>query len=125
MSEPVVLYVEDNPDNRKLVKRVLMVEDFVVHLAVDGPSALEFVQHTTPDIILMDINLPEMDGYEVTGQMRQMPHLVDIPIVALTANVMKQDKEKTKEAGCDGFIGKPIDIDLLPQQVRNYLKNRS
>lgn len=125
MSEPVVLYVEDNPDNRKLVKRVLMVEDFVVHLAVDGSSALEFVQHTTPDIILMDINLPEMDGYEVTGKMRQMPHLVDIPIVALTANVMKQDKEKTKEAGCDGFIGKPIDIDLLPQQVRNYLKNRS
>jgi two-component system cell cycle response regulator DivK len=69
----------------------------------------------------MDINLPEVDGYTLAGQLRQQPELAEIPIVALTANVMKQDREKSLAAGCNGFIKKPIDVDELPEQIRYYL----
>jgi two-component system cell cycle response regulator DivK len=76
----------------------------------------------TPDLVLMDINLPEMDGYELTRRFKQMKHMVDIPIVAMTANVMKGDREKTLAAGCDGYIQKPIDVDQLPMQVSRYIQ---
>jgi two-component system cell cycle response regulator DivK len=70
----------------------------------------------------MDINLPDMDGYSLTSQLRENPKFDNIPIVALTANVMKGDRERSLEAGCDGYIQKPIDVDTLPQQVEIYLK---
>ena len=75
-----------------------------------------------PDLILIDINLPEIDGYEVTARLKQLPDLTDVPIIAVTANVMKGDREKTLAAGCDGYIQKPIDIDLLPSQIESFLK---
>ena len=73
-------------------------------------------------MILIDINLPELDGYEVTARLKQLPDLADVPIIAVTANVMKGDREKTLAAGCDGYIQKPIDIDLLPSQIESFLK---
>lgn len=120
----VILYVEDNADNRKLITRLLTAYDYTVHTASDGPAGLEFVQHHTPDLILMDMSMPGMDGYEVTERMRQLPHLAQVPIVALTANVMKGDKERSLEVGCDGYIQKPISIDNFPQQIQSFLQKR-
>ena len=124
MSEkiPTILYVEDNPDNRLLIRRILMAEGFNLVEAENASKALEMVESLIPDLILMDINLPEMDGYSLTAQMRSKPHLGNVPIIALTANVMRGDRERTLEAGCDGYIQKPIDVDQLPKQINRYLK---
>jgi two-component system cell cycle response regulator DivK len=75
-----------------------------------------------PDLVLMDINLPEIDGYELTHRLKKMPHLAGVPVVAMTANVMKGDREKTLAAGCDGYIQKPIDVDQLPLQVARFIQ---
>src|SRR5512135_1223637 len=117
-----ILYIEDNPDNRTLVRRVLQSEGYLVCEAVDGPSGLKIAAEQRPDLVLMDINLPEIDGYEVTARLKQLPGLNRVPIIAVTANVMKGDREKTLAAGCDGYIQKPIDIDLLPSQIERFLK---
>lgn len=116
-----ILYVEDNPDNRLLVRRVLMAEGYTVFEAVDAAEGIAVARREHPDLILMDMNLPEMDGYTLTGQIRMIPELRRVPIVAMTANVMHGDREKSLEAGCDGYIPKPIDVDLLPEQVAAYL----
>lgn len=115
-----VLYVEDNFRNRVLVKRVLMVEDYEVDEAEDGESG--FTKATTEkyDLILMDINLPDVDGYEVTRRIRNADIIT--PIVALTANAMVGDEQKALKAGCDGYISKPVDIDQLSVSVREYIK---
>jgi two-component system cell cycle response regulator DivK len=119
---PVILYVEDNRDNRVLVRRVLEAEGYRVLEAEDGLTGIEIARNKRPALILMDINLPEVDGFQVTVQLRALPELRDVPIIALTANVMKGDREKTLEAGCSGYIQKPIDIDLLPEQVAAFLQ---
>lgn len=118
---PLILYVEDNLDNRKLVNRVLRASGFQFIGVGDGRAALNYVAAQTPDLILMDINLPDLDGYTVTTAMRQLTHLTQIPIVALTANVMQADREKSLAAGCNGFIQKPINVDKLPEQIWDYL----
>ena len=117
-----ILYIEDNPDNRLLIRRVLQAEGYEVVEAIDGPTGMQRAAEVQPDLILMDINLPEIDGYEVTARLKQLPGLSRIPIIAVTANVMKGDREKTLAAGCDGYIQKPIDIDLLPGQIERFLK---
>lgn len=122
MEEPTVLYIEDNPDNRILVSRILMVEDINVIDAPDGEVGLQLALAHRPDLILMDINLPGVDGRELTRQFKAMPELQHIPIVALSAGVTKEELESTAEAGCDGFISKPVDVDRLPHQVRSFLK---
>jgi two-component system cell cycle response regulator DivK len=118
----IILYVEDNAENRLLVRRVLMAEDFDVMEAESAVQALQAITEKIPDLILMDINMPEIDGYTLTSRLRQDPRLNGVPIIALTANVMKGDRERTLEAGCDGYIQKPIDVDLLPQQISRFLK---
>jgi len=120
-----VLYVEDNFENRLLVSRVLTAEGHEVLEAADGVAGLRIAQERAPDLILIDINLPEMDGYEVTARMREMPALADVPIVALTANVLRGDRERSLRAGCDGYIPKPLDVDMLPQQVETFLRQAS
>ncbi|HNT74988.1 MAG TPA: response regulator [Anaerolineae bacterium] len=118
------MYIEDNPGNRMLVRRILLVEDYVVIEAEDGRTGIELALREIPDLILMDMNLPEVDGYELTKQIRAIPEIKKIPIIAMTANVMLGDKEKTLEAGCDGYIPKPIDVDELPRQIRRFLDAR-
>jgi two-component system cell cycle response regulator DivK len=120
-----ILYIEDNPDNRMLIRRVLQAEGYTVLEAEDGHSGLRLASEQRPDLILMDINLPEVDGYEVTARLKQLPGLDEVPVIALTANVMKGDREKTLAAGCDGYIQKPVDIDLLPDQIEHFLKRNS
>jgi two-component system cell cycle response regulator DivK len=117
-----ILYVEDNPDNRMLVRRVLMADGYTIHEASSATQAFEALKTLKPDLILMDINMPEMDGYTLTAKIRAMPNMGTVPIVALTANVMKGDRERSLEAGCDGYIQKPIDIDTLTVQIQRFLK---
>lgn len=117
-----ILYVEDNPDNRLLVKRVLMVEGYRVIEAENANQAFELLKTELPGLILMDINMPDVDGYTLTARLRDHQKLTRTPIIALTANVMRGDRERSLEAGCDGYIQKPIDVDLLPRQVERYLR---
>jgi two-component system cell cycle response regulator DivK len=116
-----ILYVEDNPENRLLVRRILLAEDFDVLEAGDAYQAMKIIETVKPDLILMDINLPEVDGYTLTARMKENPKLSQVPIIALTANVMKGDRERILDSGCDGYIQKPIDVDALPVQIRNFL----
>ena len=117
-----ILYVEDVPENRILLMRVLNAAGYDVYFAENAAEAIDSIQQNDFSLILMDINLPDMDGYTLTSQLRKNPKFDNIPIVALTANVMKGDRERSLEAGCDGYIQKPIDVDTLPQQVENFLK---
>ena len=116
-----ILYVEDNSDNRTLVRRILLSEDYKLIEATNGAEALQVLENTKPDLILMDINMPDMDGYTLTAKIKAKPGFERVPILALTANVMRGDKEKTLEAGCDGYIQKPLDIDQLIKEVERFL----
>jgi len=120
-----ILNVEDNPDNRLLVKRILLSEDYSLLEAIDARDALNLLQTTRPDLILMDINMPDMDGYTLTAKIKSLPGFERIPILALTANVMRGDKEKTLEAGCDGYIQKPLDIDQLTREIEKFIPRRT
>jgi two-component system cell cycle response regulator DivK len=122
MSIARVLYIEDKSDNRMLVRRVLMVEDIDVIEASTADEGIRLAQREHPDLILMDINMPDKDGYTATDDIRRIPELDTVPIVALTANVMKGDREKVLDAGCDGYIPKPIDVDRFPNEVLSFIK---
>jgi two-component system cell cycle response regulator DivK len=122
MGSATILNIEDNYDNRMLIRRVLMAEGYEIVEAGNAGEGLEVLKTLHPDLILMDINMPDMDGYSLTARIRSLPSFEHVPIVALTANVMRGDREKSLEAGCDGYIQKPIDIDLLPKQVERYLR---
>lgn len=117
-----ILYIEDNADNRRLIKRLLLAHGHNVETADDGPSGIDAALAYRPDLILLDINIPQMDGYEVATKLSHMPETMSIPIIALTANVNPGDRERTLAAGCKGYISKPIDIDKLPAQVDEYLQ---
>ncbi|MEA2007853.1 MAG: response regulator [Chloroflexota bacterium] len=120
-STPIILCVEDNQRNRTLVKRILEYEGYEVQEAESAHQALEILKSMTPDLILMDINMPEVDGFMLTHQLRKQPKLSNTPIIAITANAMKGDRERTLQAGCDSYIEKPIEVDLLIAQVNSYL----
>jgi two-component system cell cycle response regulator DivK len=119
---PRILYVEDNRDNRLLVRRVLMAEGFEVIEAASAQEGFELAEANPPDLILMDVNMPNLDGLKATGYIRQHALLRHIPVVALTANVMKGDREKALDAGCDGYIQKPIDVDRFPGEILRYIR---
>jgi two-component system cell cycle response regulator DivK len=119
-----ILYVEDNPDNRLLVRRILLSEDYSLLEAIDAKDALNVLKTAQPDLILMDINMPDMDGYTLTAKIKSMPGFERVPILAVTANVMRGDKEKTLEAGCDGYIQKPLDIEQLTREIEKFISRR-
>ena len=121
---PTVLYIEDDLANRILVKRILEAEGYRVLLAENGPEGLKIACRQLPDLILVDISMPDMDGYRVAAELRCQDGVKDVPIVALTANVMRGDREKSLEAGCWGYIQKPLDVDLLPEQIAAFLQRR-
>lgn len=121
VEEIIILYVEDNRENRLLVRRVLEAEGFKVQEAESAARALESIGQIVPNLILMDINMPEIDGYTLTSRLRQNPKIRGVPIIAMTANVMRGDRERTLEAGCDGYIQKPIDVDILGEQLKRFI----
>jgi two-component system cell cycle response regulator DivK len=118
----VIMIVEDNPDSRALVGKVLRARGYRIIEAVDGEEALLKVAEERPDLMLMDISIPKLDGLEVTRRIRKQEGGKDIPIVALTAHAMQGDREKALAAGCDGYISKPISVRDLPNQIRKFIK---
>lgn len=121
----LILYVEDNFENRLLIRRVLEAEGYEMAEASGAEDALHKIQTMRPNLILMDINMPDVDGYALTSRIRKTPGFENVPIVAVTANVMRGDRERSLEAGCDGYIQKPIDIDVLSQQIEYFLARQS
>jgi two-component system cell cycle response regulator DivK len=115
-----ILHVEDNFDNRLLVRRLLNASGFKVEEAENAYQAIDKLKFLRPDLILMDINMPDVDGYTLTSKIKSLPDMFDIPIIAITANVMKGDRERTLDAGCDGYIEKPIDVDRFIDQVEKF-----
>ena len=122
MSGVRILYIEDNAENRLLVKRILEAHGHTVFEATDGTSGLEAAIRVRPDLVLLDISLPEVDGYDIAGRFREMEEMDGVPVVAVTANVMKGDRERSLAAGCDVYIPKPIDITRLPEQIEEALQ---
>jgi CheY-like chemotaxis protein len=116
-----LLIVDDNPQNLKLARVLLVGEGYEVRTAGDAEEALRILEVFRPGLILMDIQLPGMDGLELTRRLKADPGLRDIIIVALTAYAMKGDEAKARLAGCDGYVVKPIDVELLPRTVAEHL----
>lgn len=119
-----ILCVEDNPQNMRLVRKYLGGTDYIFLEAEDGMSGLQMASEENPDLILMDINLPDMSGIEVTQRIKAQVHLKHIPILALTANTIHGNEGKYLEAGFDGFIGKPIDSTSLLEKIEDCLRNK-
>jgi two-component system cell cycle response regulator DivK len=121
-----VLYIDDNHDNRMLAMRVLMASDhdFEFIEADNAFDGIELAANDPPDIILMDISMPDMDGLTATAKIREIPDLNGVPVIALTANAMQGDRERTLAAGCDGYIRKPVDIDRFPDEIMDYIGSR-
>jgi len=117
-----ILIVEDNPVNLKLIKVLLAKEGYSILAAGDAEEALKVIASERPRLILMDIQLPGMDGLTLTKKLKDDPATKGIAVVALTAYAMKGDEEKAKAAGCDGYLTKPIDTQALPGLVAKYLK---
>ena len=117
-----ILHVEDNFDNRLLVRRLLNASGYKLSKPRTLRGRWNVLKTLRPDLILMDINMPDIDGYTLTSQIKSFPHLLTVPVIAITANVMKGDRERTLQAGCDGYIEKPIDVDRFVDQVEIFLK---
>ena len=117
----VILHIEDNPDNRLLVRRLLFSASYQVLEATNAYEAVSRLRHYRPDLILMDINIPIVDGYTLTSKFKTVPGLEDIPIIAITANAMRGDRERSFLAGCDGYVEKPIDIEKLLGKIQEFI----
>ncbi len=122
MAGEPILIVDDNPINLKLTKVLLLKEGYQVQTSPDAEEALKILENFKPRLILMDIQLPGMDGLELTRRLKASPATENIKIIALTAYAMKGDDEKARAAGCDGYITKPIDTQTLPGVIAGYLK---
>ncbi len=117
-----IVYVEDNDDNAFMLQtRLELMGEFEVLVAVNGNDGLAMVTNERPDLVLMDLNLPDIDGWEVTRRLKADPSTASIPVIALTAHAMAGDREKALAAGCDEFDTKPVDFDRLLQKVNALL----
>jgi CheY-like chemotaxis protein len=121
----VIMAVEDNEDNRDLIVKVLSHRGYEVVGVSDGSEALDRLAEVAPDLILMDINLPGMDGYEVTKRIRHNEVFAKVPIVALTAHAMRGDKEKSLAAGCNAYVPKPINVHTFPDVIAGLLSGKN
>lgn len=119
---PRVLYIEDDPINRYLINKVLTSKGYDVFEAENGEDGVIQSESIKPDLILMDMQMPGLDGYEATKQIKKKSGLENIPIIALTAHALHGDKEKCLAAGCDGFIPKPIDVQNFEEQIAKFIK---
>lgn len=120
-----ILIVDDNPINLKLAADLLEMEGFAVERAVDAEQATELLKLAVPDLILMDIALPGIDGLTFTRRLKADEHFRHVPVVAITAFAMKGDEKKAFDAGCDGYITKPIDTRSFPGQVAAFLVGKT
>jgi len=116
-----ILYIEDNRENRMLVRAVLEAAGYTLVEAEDGLAGIEAAIREEPALILLDINLPGVDGYEIVAILKSFPNLASTPVIAVTAYAMQGDRQRTLVAGCDGYIQKPINVDVFPRQVAEFL----
>ena len=116
-----ILYIEDNPQNMRLVRKMLRIGGYDMLEAMDGITGVAVAKREFPDLILMDINLPDIDGLEATARIKAQSDLKHIPIIALTANAMHGDRERFIEAGCDGYLAKPVTKNELLNTVTYFL----
>lgn len=124
MSGAPILVVDDNPANLKLIRYILDHRGYQVHTAINAEEALGILATCRPAVILMDLQLPGIDGFELTRRIKADPTTRDIPVLAVTGYAMKGDAERARAAGCDDFITKPIDIQELPELVARYAQGR-
>jgi two-component system, cell cycle response regulator DivK len=117
-----IVLVEDNEDNRDMLSRRLTRKGYEVLIAVNGEEAVELVKKERPALVLMDISLPVMDGFEATRRLKSQDDTKNIPIVALTAHAMSGDREKAIDAGCDDYDVKPVELTRLLSKIENLLK---
>ena len=119
-----ILIVEDNPQNMRLLEMVLRARNYALLKATDGEEALDVAMRERPDLIIMDIQLPKLNGLEVTRKLRETPELRHTPIIGVTAYAMKGDKERVIESGCDAYLSKPINTRDLPEVIARMLLQR-
>lgn len=117
-----ILLVEDNEMNRDMLCRRLQRRGYTMSIAVDGQEGIEKAQTEKPDLILMDMSLPILDGWEATRRLKAAEDTRSIPIIALTAHAMSGDEEKAREAGCDDFDSKPVELPRLLEKIESHLK---
>ncbi len=125
MAGEKILIVEDNPVSLELATVLLEAANYVIIQAGAAEDGIKLAEDESPDLVLMDISLPGMDGLTATGILKQNPDIKDIPIVALTAHAMRGDEEKALSAGCIGVITKPIDTKAFPKMVARFLKSEA
>jgi len=118
-----ILLVEDNEMNRDMLSRRLVRKGFEVVMALDGQQAVEAAAAQSPDLILMDMSLPVIDGWEATRRIKAAPATQAIPVIALTAHAMSSDREKSLEAGCDDYDTKPVELPRLMSKIKALLEN--
>jgi signal transduction histidine kinase/CheY-like chemotaxis protein len=123
-TRPKILHVEDNPENRMLVRAILEAEGYTIIDAEDGLAGIEAAVREQPALILLDVNLPAVDGYEVVSIIKSFPAFATTPVIAVTAYAMEGDRQRSLVAGCDGYIQKPIDVDTFPRQVAEFLHGK-
>jgi two-component system, cell cycle response regulator DivK len=116
-----ILVIEDNEDNRQIIRDLLTSLGCELIEAVDGVEGVAMAQSHRPDLILMDIQLPEMDGYEATRQIRTVPELAHVPIIAVTSYALSGDEAKARDAGCNGYVAKPFSPRELLAKIREFL----
>jgi CheY-like chemotaxis protein len=121
---PKILLVEDNEMNRDMLSRRLVRNGFEVVIAVDGQQGLAMATSENPDVILMDMSLPLMDGWEATRRVKADPATKSIPVIALTANALVEDRERAMAAGCDDFDTKPVELPRLLEKIRTHLNGK-
>ena len=119
-----ILIVEDNPVHMRLIEMTLRAKDYTLLKAASGEEALEVAARDKPDLVIMDIHLPKMNGFEVTRKLRENPAFSHTPIIAITANVMKEDRERVIESGGDAYTTKPINTRELPEVIAEMLSQR-
>jgi CheY-like chemotaxis protein len=125
MADERILVIDDDPVNLKLTRVLLSSEGYLVRTAADASEALQVLKEFTPQLILVDIQLPGIDGLELSRQLRRDPTTRHVPMVGLTAYAMKGDEERILAAGLDGYISKPIDTRTVPATIASYLRKRS
>ena len=116
-----ILLVEDHEDNRIVYRTILEHVGYTVLLAGDGPEGVRLAREQRPDLILMDVSIPLMDGWTATSVLKANPETASIPIVALTAHALAGDRERAKEVGCDGYLAKPVEPRRVLEEVRRFL----
>lgn len=120
-----ILYIEDNPLNMNLIKKMLKVMDYELIAAVDGATGMMIAEHEQPDLILMDLFLPDMNGWEVTKRLKGNPVTAHIPVVALTSDISQNGYDRFVQAGCDGYLNKPVGRVMLLKTIQQFTLART